>query len=251
MVAGDDGSNARDEVVIVLDALDLSGKKRVGLGAGAREPMRESTRAVPKRDCCAEDQRLYPGGLRARSFRRRPWHKGEPVPRYCVIAGSSHVEVAVRTSVGTIAMAADEIAGELDADVGARGVYLAVTRPTCRIEVPVRALHSGNRMLDHEGRRRFEANRYPLVVAELVGAIPCADGEHRVTWRLTVHGRTHDIDGSMSVETVTDDVIHVQGSESFDLRDWGMEPGSYLGLKVHPDAKFTVDLLAAADAASR
>jgi hypothetical protein len=166
--------------------------------------------------------------------------------RYRVVEGRSRVEVAVRTTVGPIALTAEEVSGAFEAERSEHGVFLAVTRPTCRIEVPVRALHSGNWLFDREGRRRFDARRHPLVVAELVGAIPRSGGEHWVAWRLTFHGRTRDLMGAMRVADAAANAIRIRGCESFDVREWGVEPGGRLGVKVEPQADFTVDLFAVA-----
>jgi hypothetical protein len=176
------------------------------------------------------------------------------VTRYRIEPGSSQVGVVVALSIGTISMAAREISGELDAEMTEHGVFLTVTQPACRLEVPVHALHSGNPLLDREGRRRFDAQHFPLVVAELVGAVPRSAGDHFVTWRLTLHGQTHDLDGEMRVLARDADSFVASGSEMFDVRDWGFTPGGYLGVKVRPHATFSVDLLAvdtSADAAAR
>ena len=140
-------------------------------------------------------------------------------------------------------MTATDVVGDLDAEMTPNGVFLAVPVPGCRVEVPVAALHSGNPLYDREGRRRFDAAHYPAVVAELVMAIPLGRGKHRVTWRLTLHGATHDLDGELQAGAIDADAIMVEGRHRLDVRRWGVHPGGFLGIHVNPEADFSVRLL--------
>ena len=152
--------------------------------------------------------------------------------------------VSASTNVQTVTMTTGDVVGHLDAETTPGGVFLAVAAPSGRIELPVGSLHSGNPIYDREGKRRFEAERYPLISAELVTAIPLGAGSHRVTWRLTIHGATHDVNGELVARAVDSDSILVDGENHVDVRDWGIRPGGFLVLRVHPTAQFAVHLLA-------
>ncbi|MGZ6976388.1 MAG: YceI family protein [Acidimicrobiia bacterium] len=141
-------------------------------------------------------------------------------------------------------MRTGDVVGHLDAETTAGGVSLAVAVPWSRIELPVGSLHTGNPLYDREGQRRFDAEHYPLVAAELLAATPLGAGVHRVAWRLTFHGATHDIDGELIARVVDDDSITVDGDNRIDVRDWGVQPGGLLVIRVHPTATFAVHLLA-------
>ncbi|HEY5012502.1 MAG TPA: YceI family protein [Acidimicrobiia bacterium] len=164
--------------------------------------------------------------------------------RFDLVPGGSEVRVSASTSLQTVTMTTGDVAGHLDAETTPGGVFLAVAVPWCRIELPVGSLHSGNPLYDREGRRRFDAERYPLVAAELVTAIPLGAGVHRVTWHLTFHGATHDVIGDLVARAVDADSIVVDGDNLVDVRDWGVQPGGLLVIRVHPRARFAVHLLA-------
>jgi hypothetical protein len=166
------------------------------------------------------------------------------VARFDLVPGESEVRVSASTNVNTVTMRTGDVVGHLDAKTTPGGVFLAVAVPLSRIELPVSSLHSGNPIYDREGRRRFDAEHYPLVAAELVTAIPLGGGVHRVTWRLTFHGATHDVDGHLVARAVDPDWIVVDGDDRFDVRDWGVQPGGLLAIRVHPTATFAVHLLA-------
>lgn len=164
--------------------------------------------------------------------------------RFDLVPGESEVFVSASTSVHTVTMSTGDVLGDLDAEITPDGVFLAVAAPLCRIELLVGSLHSGNPFYDRVGQRRFDAEHYPLVAAELVSAIPLGVGVHRVTWRLTFHGTTHDVDGDLVARAVDATSITVDGGNRFDVRDWGIRPGGFLGIRVHPTARFVVHLLA-------
>ena len=161
-----------------------------------------------------------------------------------LVPSHSEVLVSARTSLRTVTMTTGDVVGYLDVETTPGGVFLAVTVPLCRIELPVGSLHSGNPFYDREGRRRFDAAHYPLVAAELVSAIPFGAGLHRVMWRLTFHGATHDVNGDLIARAVDADSIRVDGDNRVDVRDWGIRPGGLLGIRVNPTARFAVHLLA-------
>ncbi|MBK5289992.1 MAG: YceI family protein [Acidimicrobiia bacterium] len=152
--------------------------------------------------------------------------------------------MSVSTTLQTVEMSTGDVGGRLDAEITPGGVVLAVVGPLCRVEVPVGSLHSGNALYDWEGRRRFDAEHYPLVSAELVTAVPLGAGVHHVTWRLAFHGAAHDVDGDLVARAVSADSIVVDGGNGFDVRDWGIQPGGFLGVRVRPTARFAVHLLA-------
>jgi hypothetical protein len=166
------------------------------------------------------------------------------VARFDLVQGESEVLVRAHTSLETVTMKTTKVVGYLDAEMAHGGVFLAVPVPSCRIELSVAALHSGNPFFDREGRRRFDAAHYPLVAAQLVTAIPLGAGKHRVTWRVSLHGATRDLDGDVWARVVNADAIRVDGEHRFDVRHWGVEPGGLLGIRVHPEASFAVRLLA-------
>ena len=164
--------------------------------------------------------------------------------RFDLVSGESTVRVSARTTINTVTMSTSAVVGALDAETTDHGVFLAVTSPPCRIQVPVSELRSGNPLFDHEGQRRFDAAHYPLIGAELMTAIPLGEGVHLATWRLEFHGATHDLDGHLLARAADDASIIVESQCHFDVRHWGVEPGRFLAIQVHPEASFEVRLRA-------
>lgn len=164
--------------------------------------------------------------------------------RFEIVPGESEVLVRARTNVNTVTMTTTEMVGSVDADTSSSGVFLGTPVPASRIEIPVAALRSGNRWYDYEGRRHFEAARYPMAVAELATAIPLGGGRHWVHWRLTFHGHTGDLHGELSAYAIDPHAIMIEGNHHFDVQHWGVHAGGLLGVRVHPDADFSVRLVA-------
>jgi polyisoprenoid-binding protein YceI len=99
-------------------------------------------------------------------------------------------------------------------------------------------------LFDAEGRRRFDATHYPRIEATLAAAIPLGDGRHRVRWRMTFHGTTRDLVGDLVVRELDANSLAVEAEQRFDVRHWGVEPGSVLAIRVRPEATFVVRLIA-------
>jgi hypothetical protein len=164
--------------------------------------------------------------------------------RFDIVPGSSTVRVRATTTVNTVTMTTTDVLGHVDAETTAAGVFLAVAEPPGHLELRVDALHSGNWFYDREGLRRFDAAHYPLVAADLVGAIPLGGGAHRVTWLLTFHGATRQVSGELLAQHVDPDSILIEGEHDVDVRTWGLQPTGLLSIRVNPEAIFSVSLLA-------
>ena len=137
---------------------------------------------------------------------------------------------------------ASEVNGTVDVDLAGsqvRGVSAG------RVEVPVRSLRSGNPLEDAELQRRVDARRFPTIVGEVRTATP-VDGEagvFRVDGDLTFHGVTQAITGELRI-TSDGDRVRIEGEHVFDVREFGIKPPRILMLRVEPDVRVTINLVA-------
>ena len=116
-----------------------------------------------------------------------------------------------------------------------------------RIEVPVRSLRSGNPLEDAELQRRVDARRFPTIVGEVRSAT-AADGVRRVRVEgdLTFHGITQPVTGELRL-TNDGDRVRIEGEHVFDVRDFGIKPPRILMLRVEPEVRVTIALVAELD----
>ena len=123
-------------------------------------------------------------------------------------------------------------------------VNLRVT-PRAFVEFPVARLHSNNPLEDRELRRRIDARQFPTITGELrsMEATTTA-GLYLVRGDVTFKGVTRLSAGEVTVSLNGGDTIRLNGSSVFDIRDFGMDPPGILMLKVAPDVKVTIDIVA-------
>ena len=148
--------------------------------------------------------------------------------------------IHARSSLHAIDGRATDVSGTVDIDISdgdVRGLRAG------RVEVPVASLRSGNALEDAELQRRIDARRFPTIVGEVRTAV--ADGESRfgVEGDLTFHGVTQPVTGELRI-TIDGDRLRVQGEQVFDVRDFGIKPPRILMLRVEPEVRVEINLVA-------
>jgi polyisoprenoid-binding protein YceI len=115
-----------------------------------------------------------------------------------------------------------------------------------RFEVPVRSLRSGNALEDAELQRRVDAGRFPTIVGELRRATKLDDeGRFEVEGDLTFHGVTRPATGELLL-TLQGDRLRIEGESVFDVRQFGVKPPRILMLRVDPEVRVRIALVAEA-----
>jgi polyisoprenoid-binding protein YceI len=116
---------------------------------------------------------------------------------------------------------------------------------TGRLEVPVRSLRSGNPLEDAELQRRVDARRFPTILGEVRSAtsLEGQEGMFRVEGDLTFHGVTEAITGELRI-TPDGDRLRIDGEHVFDVRQFGIKPPRILMLRVEPEVRVTLSLVA-------
>jgi len=161
--------------------------------------------------------------------------------RFTLVPERSRLRMEARSSVHPIHGQADGLSGFVELQVTDGAVDLA-EKPTAEITLDVDRVTANNDLLDSELRRRVDTQRYPRARG-LVTEAREAGGSFEVDGELTFHGVTNPVTGRARAR-VEGDVLHVEGEFGFDIRDFGLQPPRLLMLKVQPDVRIEVEIVA-------
>ena len=163
--------------------------------------------------------------------------------RYTIIPERSRVWIDARSSLHTIHSTTDGLEGFVD--LAADGDAVVGPHPTAQLWFPVTRLSSGNRLDDRELQKRIDARRYPTIDGLLTSMVPVgADGRVRVQGDLVFRGVSRPVEDDMVLTVVDHRTIRLDGESTFDIRDFGMEPPRILMLRVAPEVKVRVEIVA-------
>jgi polyisoprenoid-binding protein YceI len=168
--------------------------------------------------------------------------------RYTFVPERSKVWIDARSNVHPIHSAMEGLEGYVDLDLSGQTVDLS-NPPTGHISFSVERLSSGNRMQDRELKKRIDARRFPVIEGEL-GQVS-ADGEvgaYRVRGDVIFRGVTRPHEDDLRITPLDERTIRLEGSSSFDIREFGMEPPRVLMLKVEPEVEVRIEVVAVKDA---
>jgi polyisoprenoid-binding protein YceI len=167
-----------------------------------------------------------------------------------VVPGSSSIETEVQSSVHPIHGKATELTGVIEGDFDAGGRPKLDSPHGAWVEIPVEAIRSGNRLNDIEVRRRADAGRYPNIRFEVDKAwVVDGTDRYRAAVRVTARGQTRSIEEDFVLERDGRRLV-LEGEHTFDMRDFGMNPPRIFTLKVEPEVKVSVRLVADEDGTS-
>lgn len=137
---------------------------------------------------------------------------------------------------------AEGLEGSIEADM-AEGRLNVTGEPRIQIELPVEKLRSGKKLEDVEMMRRIDARRYPRITGETT-ELKENNGRYHIRGDLTFHGVTRQVEGEVTISTPDERSLVIEGEQIFDIRDFGVEPPKILMLKVHPDVRVRVKVVA-------
>ncbi len=171
--------------------------------------------------------------------------------RYHIVPERSRVWIDARSNLHPIHSTTDGLEGFIDldgkmgADAQGAGLVNVGEHPAGKLSLRVDRLSSGNRFEDRELHRRVDARRYPTIDGVLTGMKPVGtDGRYKVTGDVAFRGVSRPCEDEMSVTSVDDSTIRLEGRSTFDIRDFGMEPPRILVLRVEPDVVVRVEIVA-------
>ena len=166
------------------------------------------------------------------------------MPNYRIVPDRSQVWIEAKSSLHPIHGEAKGLSGSIEAEVVDGRLNLDGT-PQIQLELPVAALKSGKAMEDAEMMRRVDARRYPTIRGVVREVRESSPGRYRMSGDLTFHGVTKTVEGDVSLcQPDGDHTIIFEGEQTFDIREFGVQPPKILMLKVHPDVKVRVRVVA-------
>jgi polyisoprenoid-binding protein YceI len=166
---------------------------------------------------------------------------------YTIVAARSTVWIEARSSVHPIHGEATGLTGHLRLDV--KDGRLDLSAPTeLHVELPVELLRSGNPLYDREMHRRIEARRYPAITgtARHVVALGPVD-RYGVRGDVSFHGVSRTVEGEVQLDAPDEATVIITGERVFDIREFDLEPPRLLMLKVYPDVRVRVRVIAERD----
>lgn len=161
-----------------------------------------------------------------------------------MLPGRSEVETEVRSSVHPIHAKSTELKGTISGEFDDQGAPRLDMPHGGRVEIPVSTIRSGNRLNDMEMQRRAEVSRYPSITFE-VGEVTSLGGQgrYRGSVKVSARGQTRTVQAEFAL-AVDGGSLRLEGEHTFDMRDFGMNPPRIFTLKVEPEVRVRVRLLA-------
>jgi polyisoprenoid-binding protein YceI len=164
--------------------------------------------------------------------------------RFRIVPDKSAVLIEASSSLHPIHTRTVGLEGFLEVDIR-DGVIDTSADPRGELSLRVERLSSGNRLEDRELQRRIDARRHPTIDGRLDHMSRVnGDGHYRVAGDLTFHGVTRRCEDDLVITPLDDRTLRVEGESSFDIRDFGMEPPRIFMLRVHPDVKVRIEVVA-------
>ncbi|HWC38347.1 MAG TPA: YceI family protein [Acidimicrobiales bacterium] len=174
---------------------------------------------------------------------------GSGTTRFRIDPGRSGVWTESRSSVHPIRGQAVGLEGDIDVRLTDGRLDLS-TPPSIHLELDVERLRSGNSLYDNEMQRRIEARRYPTIAGDVTEMKELdSAGRYRVTGDLQFHGVTRPEEGDVTLEVRGGRTMVIEGEHTFDVRAFDIEPPKLLMLKVSPEVKVQIRVVAQAEQA--
>ena len=179
-----------------------------------------------------------PGSTSVLTSGRRASVGGEPaVGRFVLDPERSAVLIDARSTVGPITFGTTGVEGSLHAAVVDGGVSTEIP-PSGGLCIDVSSLSSGNKLYDAELHRRIDSRRFPTATVELRDCAASTPGSrYRLQGVLTFHGISRLVEGTVRVESVSDDRVVISGEQVLDIRDFAVSSPTMLMLRIFPDVR--------------
>ena len=157
--------------------------------------------------------------------------------RYRIVPERSRLWVEARSSVHPIRVDTTGVEGTIDVEIRDGRVHLD-SPPAATIELDAERLKTGNILYDLELARRLDFGTHARIrgeVRQVIALDPA--GRHHVRGDLSLHGVTSAVEGDVTVRMTDPDTIEIEGEQTIDVRDFGLEPPRLLMLRVYPDVR--------------
>lgn len=162
-----------------------------------------------------------------------------------IVPERSWVEIHARSSLHPIETRTTGPEGYLDVEMQGGGRVNLTSAPQGKLSLRVAQLSSGNPLETRELRRRIDARRYPTIEGELTDMRETAeDDRYLVRGDVTFRGVTRTFEDGMTITALDEHTVQLEGEATFDIRDFGMDPPRILMLKVEPEVRVKVEIVA-------
>jgi len=168
--------------------------------------------------------------------------------RYRIVPERSVVVIAASSSVHPINTRTDGLEGFVEIDVDGDGHVSVDEQTKGELSLRVKRMKSGNPLEDRELLRRIDARHFPTIDGRMTSIQEAGEnGRYLVCGDLTFRGVTQSCEDEIVIRALDDRTVQIEGESEFDVRDFGMEPPRILMLRVHPDVKVRIDVVAERD----
>ncbi|MGZ8763183.1 MAG: YceI family protein [Acidimicrobiia bacterium] len=162
--------------------------------------------------------------------------------RFVVDPEASRVWIEGSSSVHPIHATASGLVGWVELSRSGNGI---ARNPGLggEIRIAVDRLQSGNALVDRETRRRIDARHHPEIVGAVTAAERIGNDRLAVTGDISFRGQICSVSGEITVSWEGERLV-VEGDQTFDVRDWGLQPPRVALLRVHPDVRVRIHIAA-------
>lgn len=165
--------------------------------------------------------------------------------KFQIVPERSRVWIEAESSVHPIHGESTGLQGYIEAATTDERLDLS-SPATFSVELPVEQLKSGNKLQDREMARRIEAKKHPVITGEAQDVEHLEADRYRLRGHLAFHGVTQAVEGEVILTLNGDGSMVVSGEQVFDIRDYDVKPPKILTLKVHPQVKVRIEVIAEA-----
>jgi len=165
------------------------------------------------------------------------------VTRFAIDPHRSVLSAVARSSVYPILGEGRHLTGWVDAVV-TDGVVDTLQPASAAFELDTLALQADNPLVNREIQRRLGSRRYPTIKAQIDEVTDSAPGRYGIRGKLTLHGITQEVAGGATAQVDGADVITVDGELTIDMREFGLDPPTILGLRVYPEVAVRLRVVA-------
>jgi polyisoprenoid-binding protein YceI len=106
-------------------------------------------------------------------------------------------------------------------------------------------LKTGSKLEDLELERQLQVRKFPRIRGEVREVAALKDGtRYRVRGDLSLRGVTQTLDGEVTLRAVDEKTVQVDGEQTLDVRDFGLQPPKILMLQVNPEVHIRARIIA-------
>jgi len=167
--------------------------------------------------------------------------------RYTIDPDRSTVWIRARSTLHPISAEMTGLEGFFEADVTPEGALDLSVAPRGHLEFAVDRLASNNPVFDVELKRRIDARRYPVITGDLVSMRPGSGPERYATdGEVTFRGVTRPAADELALSLPEPGAVVLEGEHVFDVETFEMRAPRILLVRVYPDVRVRVRIVASA-----